>query len=99
MYSICNCSRNSNTANVFSWNATATVESVMYMNNTRKNIRIFTCAIAVICPLDLRAHRTPALGRIRPLAGRVCDQPLCDSNAHNNGTTYALLWPEYSSTA
>ena len=38
MYSICNCSFNSNTTNVFSWNATATVVSIMYMNNTLLSI-------------------------------------------------------------
>jgi len=99
MYSICNCSRNSNTANVFSWNATATVESVMYRNTTRRSIGIFTCATAVICPLDLAQHHTPALGRIDPLVSRVCDQQSCESNAHNNGMIYVPSWPVCSSSA
>jgi len=41
MYSICNCSFNSNTANVLECRAYATVVSVMYMNNTRISIRLF----------------------------------------------------------
>ena len=38
MYSICNCSFSSNTANVFSWKAVATVVSIMYMTNTLRSI-------------------------------------------------------------
>ncbi len=41
MYSICNCSRSSNTANVFKWNACATVVSMQYVINTRMSIRLF----------------------------------------------------------
>ena len=41
MYSICNCSRNSKTANVFSWKATAQVSMTAYSRIVRQSILLF----------------------------------------------------------
>ena len=97
-YRICNCSCNSNTANVLSCRPEAHTVMAMYMMRARTNMQLFTCATAVIDPPDLAQHHTPAQSRIAVPRCRVCDPPRQVPTARSNGICGGLSRPECSST-
>ena len=97
MYSICNCSRNSKTANVLSWKATTDTIIVQYKMKVRQSIHVFKSR--ALDPLLSVLHHKLDICRSAVLGDHAVSQQILSPTAHMHDVLYGPFDTSRSSTS